>query len=427
MKIAIVSAVYYPMINGVAVFTHNLATGLAKQGHEVVVICPSFMGKKHAVKNGNLTEYYVKSIRMPLYPDQINEVPAKKRLFGKELPTVFYKRGLWVAPAPYREIYKILKRFRPDVIHSQTSDPIGLATAFFAKEKQIPLVTTGHNYPDQITGQLKGLGPMKKPLDAALAAYLANYRAHSDYMTMPTEVAIEDLMLNRRKKVKVPLEALSNGVDLAEFKPGRAKIEIYNRYKLPTDRPIVLYVGRVDPAKSIGTVIDAFSRVLEQVPEAMLVVVGDGVDLERLKKLVKYLQIDESVKFLGKVLPPELYDLYKTGEVFVTASETETQGIVLIEAAATGLPIVAVDKGAVREVCQDGKNGFLCKPDGDADGIAAAVVKILQDDDLWRDFSKNSLEIAKKHDFDHTLKRFVEIYEEAIEKKQRGLEKDGDK
>ena len=85
MKIAIVSAVYYPMINGVAVFTHNLATGLAKQGHEVIVICPSFTGKKHSARHGNLTEYYVKSVRMPLYPDQINEVPEKKHLFGKTL------------------------------------------------------------------------------------------------------------------------------------------------------------------------------------------------------------------------------------------------------------------------------------------------------------------------------------------------------
>lgn len=419
MKIAIVSAVYYPMINGVATFTHNLATGLAKQGNEVIVICPSFTGKKHSVRQGNLTEHYVRSIRMPLYPDQINDIPEKKRLFGKELPTVFYKRGFWVSPAPYNEVRRILKKFRPDVIHSQTSDPIGLATAFFAREKNIPFVTTGHNYPDQITGQLKGIGWMKKPLDAALSSYLLSYRSHSDYTTMPTEIAIEDLMLKKRKKVKVPFEALSNGVDLSEFKPGRAKIETYNRYKLPTDRPIVLYIGRVDPAKSISTVIDAFTQVLEEIPEAELLIVGDGVDMDRLKKLTEYLQIEKSVKFLGRVMPPELYDLYKIGDVFVTASETETQGIVLIEAAATGLPIVAVDKGAVREVCQDGVNGVLCKAGGDAKGIAKGLVKILKDEELRREYGKNSLEIAKKHDFNHTLSRFTEIYEEAIEKKAK--------
>ena len=422
MKIAIVSAVYYPMINGVATFTHNLAVGLSKQGHEVIVICPSFTGKKHSVRQGNLMEYYVKSIRMPLYPDQINEVPAKKRLFGKDLPTVFYRRGIWVSPAPYAEVRKILKKFRPDVIHSQTSDPIGVATAFFAHENEIPLVSTGHSYPDQLTGQIKGLGPMKKPLDAALSAYLASYREHADYATMPTEIAIEDLVLKRRKKIKVPIEALSNGVDLSEFKPGRAKLETYNKYKIPTDKPIVLYIGRVDPAKSISTVIDAFTRVLEKVPEAELLIVGDGVDMDRLKKITEYLQIEKSVKFLGRVMPPDLYDIYKVGDVFVTASETETQGIVLIEAAATGLPIVAVDKGAVREVCQDGKNGVLCRAGGDVEGISEGIIKILGDEDLRREYGKNSLEIAKKHDFNHTLSRFVEIYEEAIEKKAKEIE-----
>lgn len=417
MKIAIVSAVYYPMINGAAVFTHNLAVGLAKQGHEVALICPSFTGKKHLEKKGNLTEYYLNSVRMPLYPDQINDVPQKKRFLGKEMPKVFYRRGFWISPAPYAEVRKILKKFRPDVIHSQTADPIGVAASMYAREKELPFVTTGHNYPDQLTGQLKGIKFMKKPIDAALAAYMANYRDHSDYMTMPTEIAIEDLVLKRRKKIKIPFEALSNGVDLSEFKPGRANLRTYNRYKLPTDRPIVLYIGRVDPAKSISTVIEAFAQVLESVPEAELVIVGDGIELEHLKKLAEYLQINQSVKFLGKVLPPELYDLYKAGDVFVTASETETQGIVLIEAAATGLPLVAVDKGAVREVCRDQENGFLCKAGGDIDGIAKSVIKILTDRDLKEKFSKKSLEIAKAHDFNHTLKRFEEIYMEAIEKK----------
>ena len=417
MRIVISSAAYYPMINGVATFAHNLAEGLAKKGNEVAVICPSFTGKKHVEKNGNLAVFYVRSVRLPVYPDQINEVPENKKVFGKEVPRMFYKRGLWVSPAPYSEIRKIVKKFRPDVIHSQTCDPIGIAISMVAREKEIPFVTTGHTYPDTITGQLKALKLIKKPLDLALTNYLVDYQRHSDFATMPTEMAIEDLILKRRRKFKVPFEALSNGVDLSAFQPGRANIKVYNKYKLPTDRKIALYVGRVDPEKTISRVIEAFSRVLEKVPDALLVIVGDGIDKAHLEEQAKYLGLQDSVKFLGKILPPELYEIYKIGDLFVTASEIETQGIVLIEAAATGLPIVAVDKGAVRDICKDKENGKLCKAGGDIDGLASGMIEILSNDDMRQKYGKKSLELAKKHDLNNTVKRFEEIYLAAIEKK----------
>ncbi len=417
MKIVIASAVYYPMINGVATFTHNLAEGLAKRGNEVMVICPSFTGKKHQTKEGNLTVSYLNSIRLPVYPDQINEVPAKKKLFGKEMPRLFYRRGFWVSPAPQLEIRKLIKKFNPDVIHSQTCDPIGLAISHYAKEFNIPLITTGHTYPDTITRQLTSLNLIKKPLDAALTTYLVGYQRRSDYATMPTELAIEDLILKRRRKFKPPIEALSNGVDLSSFKPGRANIKIYEKYKLPTDRKIVLYVGRVDPEKSISRVVEAFAIVLEKIPDAVLAITGDGADRAHLQELVKYLQIEKSVIFLGRVMPPELQEVYKTGDVFATASEIETQGIVLIEACATGLPIVGVDAGAVKEVCQDGVNGVLCQPGGDINGIANGLIKILSNDSLRLKYGKKSLEIAAKHDLQHTLERFEEIYFEAIKTK----------
>lgn len=418
MKIAIVSGVYYPMIDGVATFAHNLALGLAKdKNNEVIVICPSFTGKRHAEKKDGVTVFYLKSIRLPFYPDQINEVPPKKKLLGVKMPRMFYRKGFWVSLTPYREIKRILRKFKPDVIHSQTPEPIGVAASYYARKYDIPFVTTGHSYADQLTMQLKALKLIKKPLDAALTKYLVDYQRKSDYATMPTELAIEDLIMKRRKKFVAPIEALSNGVDLQDFRPGRAKAEIYKKYKLPTDRPIVLYVGRVDPEKSIARVVEAFAGVLERVPEAMLVVVGDGTEKERLKEQAKYLQIEKNIKFLGRVMPPELNEIYRTGELFATASEIETQGIVLIEAAATGLPIVAVDKGAVREVCVDGVNGVLCRPGGDIEGLREGMTKILLDKELRAKMAQESQKIAEKHDIAHTIQRFTEIYQKAIERR----------
>ena len=123
-------------------------------------------------------------------------------------------------------------------------------------------------------------------------------------------------------------------------------------------------------------------------------------------------------KFLGKVLPPDLFEVYKVGDVFATASEIETQGIVLIEAAASGLPLVAVDKGAVAEVCVDSENGYLCEA-GNVSEISAAIMKILLDDGLRKRFAKKSIEIASEHDFERTLDKFENIYRRVVQEKKK--------
>ena len=159
--------------------------------------------------------------------------------------------------------------------------------------------------------------------------------------------------------------------------------------------------------------------VLEKIPEAVLVVVGDGVDKARLEQEAEKLGIGESVKFLGKIMPPDLYEMYRVGEVFVTASEIETQGIVLIEAAASGLPLVAVDAGAVSEVCRNDENGFLIEKDKIKNSeivikISEAVIMILENQKLRERFSVNSVKIAEEHDFKKTLDKFMNIYRKVI-------------
>ena len=416
MKIVVASDIYYPMTNGVAVFAHNLALGLAKRGHEVLVICPSFNGRRHKRKDHKtgVTTLYLRSIRFPFYPDQIRKVEDRKEWLGVTLPRIIYKNGIWAAPYPYPEIKKELDKFQPDVIHLQTAETIALAIQAYARRYDVPMVSTGHAYPDNITGQFKFLKPVKKPVDALVKAYMNSFLKHSEYATMPTEMAIDDLVPKNRRRFKVPVEALSNGVDLSQFSPGKPKASVLKKYKIEVGRPRVLYVGRVDPEKSIGTVIMAFREVLSKIPEAEFLIVGDGTDKMSLKKMVQEYEISGSVRFLGRVLPPDLQEIYKTGDLFATASETETQGIVLIEAAATGLPLVAVNAGAVSELCQNQRNGILCEP-GDISGIANAIVIILSDKKLKSEYGKGSLEVAAKHDLNVTLSRFEEIYQTAIE------------
>lgn len=407
MKIAICSDTYYPMTNGVAVFTTNLAKGLSERGHEVIVISPSFTGKKHrhTDKDTGVINYFLTSKRFRLYPDQIHQIPEKK----SKLPRLLYKNGLWLSTRPRREINKILKNFHPDIIHLQTAGPVGLGVMSYVKKTGTPLVSTGHSYPDNFTGQFKILRPIKRPVNAAVRHYLNSFLKNAEYATMPTELAIEELIPKDRKHFKVPIEALSNGVDLSAFKPGKPSKEILEKYHLDPARPRALYIGRVDYEKSIDVVLKAFALATQKIPTAELLIIGDGADKSRLEKLVTELNLENHVRFLGRILPPELYALYHTGNVFVTASKTETQGIVLIEAAASGLPLVAVDAGAVKEICQNNKNGFLLKPD-DITGLARSIKKILENPELQQSMRTASLEIAKVHDLNHTLARFEEIY-----------------
>lgn len=429
MKIAIASDIYYPMTNGVAVFSHNLALGLAQRGHEVLVIAPSFNGKytvsyekcgdgKHSVKTVHLT-----SAKFPFYPDQIHAVPEKKEFLGMPMPRLAYKHGIWWATMAPFEVKKVLDEFKPDVIHLQTAETIALAIMHYVRKNDVPLVTTGHAYPDNVTGQFKFLKPVKKPVDAAVRAYMASFLKHSEYATMPTEMAIGDLIPKNRKRFKVSVEALSNGVDLSSFKPGMPRADILRKYDIDMGKPRVLYVGRVDPEKSIQNVVEAFSMAALKMPNAELMIVGDGTAKIGLMKLAKEKGIEDKVKFLGRVMPPDLYEIYKTGTVFATASETETQGIVLIEAVATGLPLIAVDAGAVRELCQDKKNGILCKP-GKIRQMANAMVKILSDAELCEIYGEGSVDVAKKHDINRTLSRFEEIYKIAIETTKNAAKKD---
>lgn len=414
MKIVIATAVYYPMINGVAVFSHNLAIGLTKRGNEVMVICPSQTGRNYTRMIDGIKMVYLKSVAAKVYPDQIHAVPAKKKVFGVEWPHLWYRHGFRVSIFPQREVRKALDEFQPDVVHIQVSDPIGLSVAGYARKHGIPVVTTEHNQPEVITEPLHVPGLMKKPVDAALTAYFVNRQSKSDFVTMPTTQAIDNLIWSRGKDFAVPVAAVSNGVDLSNFRPGKAPDELYEKYKLNKNYKTLLSLGRVDPEKNVGLVIDAFIKVKRQLSGVQLVIVGDGVDKARLeKKVAKY----DDIHFLGRIVPPELYKVYQLGDVFVTASEIETQGIVLIEAAACGLPIIAVDKGAVKEVCITGENGYLCRP-GDINEISEAMVKILTNDKKYKEFSRNSLAIAAEHNFEKTLDKFINIYNKVIENKK---------
>ena len=189
-------------------------------------------------------------------------------------------------------------------------------------------------------------------------AYFLSFLRRSEYATMPTEQAITDLLPKNRRFFKVPVVAISNGIDLSRFAKGRANSEIYEKYDIPKKAPIVLYVGRVDPEKSLDVLMYAFVDVLQKVPDAHLVIVGDGTARRKLEEIAEEEEISSHVHFTGRVVGDDLPQIYRTATVFAITSKTETQSIVVMEAMASGLPLLCKKDDCLCNVVENGKNGF---------------------------------------------------------------------
>ncbi len=386
MKILIAADLHWPTINGVATFSRNLAKGLSDRGHEVLVIAPSQTGRGYEEYDGN---YLIKRVRSVPFP--------------------FYQ-NFKISPTPQMEVRSIIKKFEPDVVHIQMALFIGYAARTYALKYDIPLVATNHAMPENLMDNLRLLAPVSRPIQYAMIEYGARFHGKVDYITLPTESAIH---MFGEDKVKVPVEAVSNGIDLSRFTPGAAPAELYEKFGIPKNKKIVTYIGRIDAEKHLGVLLEAFAKIATS--GTHLLIVGDGTDIERQKNLAYELGIDHQTTFTGRVSDDEIIALHKVGDVFAMPSPAELQSIATLEAMASGKPVVAVDAGALGELCQNGQNGVLCEKD-DVDGIAAALDEILHDDKLRAQYAAASLEIAKKHDIAYTLDRFEQIYRDVIAK-----------
>ncbi len=386
MKILIASDLHYPTINGVATFSRNLAKGLADHGHEVLVIAPSQNGKKCKEVDGNHVIVRTASVPFPFY------------------------QNFRISPNPAREVKKIIDDFDPDVIHIQMLMWIGQAAMKYGNKYGIPIVSTNHAMPENLMDNLRLLAPVSRPINYILKAYGARFHSKADFITMPTQSAID--MFNV-EKITTPMAAVSNGIDLSRFTVGRAADDVYERFDIPKDQPIISYVGRLDAEKHLPVLLRAFVRVQSVMPHVHLLIVGDGTERPVLKTMAHDLGISHSVTLTGRVSDEDLVALHKIGTVFCMPSPAELQSIATLEAMASGQPVVAVDAGALRELCQHERNGYLTEQDND-EMIAKGLVAILEDEALREEMSQESLAIARTHDLQTTLQRFEQIYTDLI-------------
>lgn len=385
MRIVIANDQHWPMVSGVATAARTLALGLTRAGHDVLVIAPSQTGGRYEEQDEGYQIVRTRSVRFP------------------------FRQNLRISVVLEREVRSILKEFQPDIVHVHTQLGVGLATITSAGKLSIPVVATNHVMPENIIKNVRIITPLAKPVSSIFTRYGMLLYKGASCIIMPTQSAID---LFKNASVDVPIVPISNGIDLSHFRPLAAKKSTYVTFQLPVDRPIVSYVGRLDREKHVHILLHAAKSVLKE-HKAHFLIVGDGNATESLEDFAQALGIADSVTFTGRVSDDDLLQLHRIGDIFVMPSPAELQSLALLESMASGKPAIAVSAGALPELCQDGRNGFIVPVDN-VRIMSERISRLLGDEKLRKKFSSESLKIARAHDIKNVIKRFEDIYKEVI-------------
>ncbi len=382
MKILITTDTYYPDVNGAAYFTYRLATSLAKRGHHVFVMCPSRSFKNTVSNDNEVTVYGIRSVSILVYKD-------------------FRISPLFIS----RTIGGAIEEISPDIIHIQNHFLIGRRVVSAAKKLGIPVIGTNHFMPENLVHYLHLPGIVEKGLRKGAWKDCVKVFEQLDYVTTPTKTAAALLENAGFSKDVVPV---SCGIDLERFKPTNDGLYLKQIFAVPNNKPVLLYVGRLDKEKKIDVILRALPDIL-RITSVHLVVVGVGKEKQKLEELTEQLGLQNAVTFTGFVPDKDLQNIYRIADLFVIAGIAELQSIVTMEAMASGLPVVAVNAMALPELVHDGENGYLFS-DGDSQMLAEKVVAILSNQAMRAQMSQKSLEIIKDHDINKVIEKYESIY-----------------
>jgi glycosyltransferase involved in cell wall biosynthesis len=390
MKILISSESYWPNKDGGAVFERRLVHQLIEAGHEVRLVVPGNSWRSYQEPDGKSHIYRTASVRLPL---------------NKDYKISYYARS---------QVIKALNEFQPDIIHVHTIGVAANSLITEAKKRHIPIVATNHIMPENFLMSLPKAVMNSKAVNDRFWKELVRFHEKFLAVSTPTQTAAE---LLKKYGLKKPLFAISNGVDTNYFHPLSDQELLTSdpeleRFKLPGR--YFIYLGRVNAEKRIDMLLRSFALAAHETPDLHLVIAGTGNRSEQLKQLAKELSIDKKIQFVGRVSEEEKRALYQHAEFFAITSPAELQSIVTLEAAACGLPVIAVDIAALRELCHNDKNGYLVKLD-DNKACAQAIEQLYKSKSRRDAFGAYSRKLIEdEHSQENTLQEYVRFYETAI-------------
>jgi 1,2-diacylglycerol 3-alpha-glucosyltransferase len=370
---------YLPRISGV---THSLATltgALRAKGHHVVVVAPAFPG---------YTDYdpdvrRLPSLRIPQQPD--------------------FPLANLMAPATWRGI----ARLDLDVVHAHAPFLVGRLAARLARRRRLPLVFTYHTLYDEYVHYVPWLSPsLTRPVTRR---YVTSFANRCDLVIAPSSAIATRV---RSAGVRSRIEILPTGIIDDALIRSLDPSWVRPAFGVSTDRPLLVTASRLGKEKSIDVLLRMFAEVLVRRREAMLLIVGGGPEETALKSLAQRLGIAESTLFAGQQPHQKALECVAAGDIFVFASQTETQGLAVVEAMAAGRPVVAVAAGGVTDAIENGTSGELVPASVEA--MAERVLTLIDDPARRASLGARAREASRRFSRDAVAERLVAFYNSLV-------------
>ncbi len=405
MRIGFFTDTYLPAVHGVEVSIETFRKTLEATGHQVFIYAPESPGYKD--KNPNVFRF------------------KSKRVIKK--PEMRYAFSF----LPVGHSFKEISHFKLDVVHAHTPFGLGLLAKYISERQLVPLIYTHHtHYPEYAKFYLK-----EKILLPYLAKVYSTWFANISDAIIAPSLKIKKLLWGYGTKKEIPIHILPTGIDLKIFKKSpKSGRQLRKKFKIPPKTKILISVSRVGKEKNVEFLIKAFAEILNPVRDSegkekaqkehisngvkkrddvLLLIVGDGPFLEQLKKIAQNLKIAKSIIFTGRIPHGKIPAFYQSADIFLFASLTETQGIVILEALACGLPVVVLKDDAFAGVVIDGQNGFLVREQSPK-LFAQKITNLLENPSLYKKFSIKAIKTAQNFSERSAAKKLIEIYKSQI-------------
>ncbi len=333
MRVLMISDVYFPRVNGVSTSIRSFRYELKAQGHQVTLIAPHY---PHS-------DVYDQS-----HPDaDLIRIPSRSIPRDPEDRFMIKNKILQLIPK--------LRAMNFDVLHIQTPFVAHYLGLTLAKELKLPVVESYHTFFEEYLYHYIPFLPRSLMRWVARRFTVSQCNAVS-HVISPSR-AMRDALLNYG--VAAPISILPTGLQASQFQQGDGA-RFRNAYGIESTRPVALYIGRVAHEKNIDFLLRVFQHTLKQLPDALLLIVGEGPAVPHLQKLAQQLGIDQATRFVGYLdRDTQLLDCYSAGDVFVFASRTETQGLVLLEAMAQGTPVLSTIYMGTRDILEGAEGAVI--------------------------------------------------------------------
>ena len=370
--VSLVTETYFPQVNGVSRTLGELVRHLTERGDEVQLIHPDY-GQQADRPNTHL----VRSINVPFYKELFLPLP------------------------PFGSVRRSIDEFRPDLVHIATEATLGLSLLRHVLRRKIATVSSFHTNFDQYSRHYR-VGWAKGPI----WRYLRWFHNRTRETYVPSRTTIKGLQeLGFERLVLWP-----RGVDGTLFRPDRpGRLQVRQALGWGPDDLVISYVSRIAPEKNVSYLADALALVAARRPDVRILFVGDGPSRGELER-----RIGSIARFAGYRTGEDLADHYAAGDIFAFTSLTETFGNVVLEAMASGMPVVAVRAGGVGDTVQHGTTGLLVQPDDPPDRFAEAVLSLVAEPDRRRAMAEAARAYARSQSWDAIMGGLRDRYEIAI-------------